>query len=180
MSYSNHLAESRAKRALGLFIGLIAATSLIISLLKYLYFRIDDGTRLGSAVATPFKNLVAGIYEQTQFLSPFWKLSPVPDLQDVLSGGNVAFLLTYVLLFVGLALKASGDSLAKRLSKIRNQIENQLIKESVRGEYARSRIEIEESIQISDSSIFHEAERLYLAPIATAIIAGVILHNIGA
>jgi len=175
MNYMEAVNKSRIKRILGFAIGLIAFLSLAVSLLKFIYFRLDDGTRFGSAIAAPFKRLVSVIYENTQFLSFLWEYSPVPNQLNLADVGNLYFLLTYVAIFIGFALKTSGDKLAKRLAKIREQIENQIIKESIKGNMARSRQEIEGSMQIPNASIFTQFKQLYVAPIITAVVAGILL-----
>ncbi|WP_426358222.1 YniB family protein [Pseudocolwellia sp. HL-MZ19] len=175
MNYRNALHRSRIKRIVGFFIGILALISLVVSLLKFLYYRIDDGSKFGAIIAKPFKNAVSLIAENTQFLNVFWENSPVPNHLDISEPANIYFLFTYVILFVGLALKASGNKMSVRLAKIRDQIEDQLIKESLSGGGARSRQEIEDSIEVPNSNLFTQFQQLYFAPIITAIIAGVII-----
>lgn len=78
-----------------------------------------------------------------------------------------------------MAFKASGDKLAIRLARIREDIENQIIKESIDGKTTRSKQEIEKSIVVPNASIFKQIQQLYVAPIVTAVIAGVLLKFSG-
>jgi len=159
----------------GFVVGILALISLAVSMLKFLYFRIDDGSRFGSAIAKPFKDAVSWIADNTQFLNFFWEHSPVPNHLNISEPENIYFLLTYGVLFIGLALKASGDKMSGRLAKIREQIEDQLMKESINGERTRSRQEIEDSIEVPNSNLFTQFQQLYIAPTITAVIAGIII-----
>ena len=144
-----------------------------------MYFKIDDGSKFGGMIAAPFKKLVSLIYENTQFLSVLWEHSPMPDHMNISDINNAYFFITYAVLFIGIALKASGRKLGRRLSKIKEQIEDQIIKESLSGNLARSREEIEDAIEIPNSSIFTQFQQLYIAPIITAVIATVIVKVLG-
>lgn len=140
-----------------------------------MYFRIDDGSKLGGIIAAPFKNIVSLIYENTQFLNVLWDYSPLPDHMNFSDINNVYFLFTYAVLFIGAALMASGRKLSRRISKIKEQIEDQIIKESLSGNIARSRQEIEDAVEIPNSSIFTQFQQLYIAPIITGVIATLIV-----
>ncbi|MBE4390714.1 yfeABCD locus regulator [Vibrio parahaemolyticus] len=179
MNYKEALNKSRVKRVLGVIIAMLALCSVAISLLKFLYWGLDDGSKLGSALSEPVKRIISIIYENTQFLNVLWNYSPIPNHLDLINIDNLYFFLTYAVLFVGVALKASGDKLAKRLAKIHEQIEDQLIKESMSGNTARSRKEIEDSVEIPNTSIFTQFQQLYIAPIVTAVVAGILLKLAG-
>lgn len=176
-----HEAKSKVwtYKIIGVLIALPAITSTIISMLKMLYFRLEDGTAMGSAIARPFKQLVSVVYENTQALALFWQNSPTPSLGELLSRQNVYFLSIYVLFFVGLAFYTSGGKLNRRLKAINQKIEDQLIAESIRGDGGRSRQQIEESIDVPSSTIFSQFHQLYIAPVIVAVIGGVCLKVIG-
>ena len=105
-----HEAKSKVwtYKIIGIFIALPAITSTVISILKMLYFRLEDGTAIGAAIARPFKQLVQVVYENTQALILFWQRSPTPTLDELLSKQNFYFLTFYILVFVGLAFFTSG------------------------------------------------------------------------
>ncbi|MBE4372811.1 yfeABCD locus regulator, partial [Vibrio parahaemolyticus] len=79
MNFYEAKRKSLFYRIVGFAIVVPCVVSTIISFLKMIYFRLDDGPRLGSAFAAPFKNLVAFIYQNTEFLMIFWKNSPTPN-----------------------------------------------------------------------------------------------------
>ncbi len=47
------------------------------------------------------------------------------------------------------------------------------------GNTARSRKEIEDSVEIPNTSIFTQFQQLYIAPIVTAVVAGILLKLAG-
>ncbi|GGZ03992.1 MULTISPECIES: YniB family protein [Shewanella] len=176
-----HEAKSKAlfKKIVGVVMALPAIISTVISVLKMLYFRLDDGTAFGGAIAMPFKQLVQLIYENTHILNIFWQHSPTPDLADLTNIQNLYFFAVYVLFFVGLAYFASGGKLSHRLKKISQKIEDQLIEESIKVAGGRNRQQIEESIEVSSSTIFSQLHQLYVAPVVTAVVGAVILKVMG-
>ncbi|MFB2649401.1 YniB family protein [Shewanella mangrovisoli] len=176
-----HEAKSKAlfKKIVGVVIALPAIISTAISVLKMLYFRLDDGTKFGSAIAKPFKQLVQLIYENTHILNLFWQHSPTPDLADFLNRQNLYFFAVYVLFFVGLAYFSSGGQLSRRLRKISQKIEDQLIEESIKGSASKNRQQIEESIEVPSSTIFSQLHQLYFAPVITAVVGAIILKLMG-
>ena len=172
-----HEAKSKVwtYKIIGVLIALPAITSTIISMLKMLYFRLEDGT----AIARPFKQLVSVVYENTQALAFFWQRSPTPILDELMSRQNVYFLVFYILVFVGLAFFTSGGNLNRRLRKINQKIEDQLIAESLKGDGGRNRQQIEDSIDVQPSTIFSQFHQLYLAPIVVAVVGGILMKIAG-
>ena len=175
MNYKSAKHKSIYQRVLGTLIGLISFTVLIISVLKFFYFRLDGDGTFSALFSNLIKKLIHIIYEKTQFLSCIWELAPVPNHLNLSDQGNIHFLSVYCIFFIGIALKSAGDKLAKRLLNIREQIEEQLIKESIHSKEPRTREEIERSISIKSTSFFSQFQQLYIAPLLTAIVAGVIL-----
>ena len=130
-------------RFIGVVISVPAIISSVVSMLKMLYFRLDSGSQLSGMIARPFKALVSFIYENTQFLNVFWKISPTPNHLQISEIGNVYFIGIYFMVFVGFAFYSVGIKLSRRLDGIKEKIENQVIEESIKGNKARSREEIE-------------------------------------
>lgn len=179
MNFKEARRKSINKRLLGVAISAPAIVSTSISLLKMIYFRLDDGSQLGSVIARPFKAFVSWVYENTQFFDFFWEKSPTPDHLHPFQIENACFIFIYLMVFVGFAFFSSGAKLSRRLSEINEKIENQLIEESMKGEGARSRMEIEQSTVVPSSSIFSQFHQLYLAPVVTGIVVAVLLELAG-
>jgi len=178
-----HYQEARKwliiKKILGAAIAIPALISTVISFLKMIYFRLDDGTQLGAALAQPFKMIVFWVYEKTQFLNFFWDHSPVPDQLNLSDIQNLYALIIYFGIFVGAALYASGHKMGARLAIIKVKIEDQLIEESVTGFNKRTREEIEQSMVIPSNSIFSQVHQLYLAPVVAGVVVATIIAIIG-
>jgi len=175
MTYRQALKQSIVKRITGFIIFIFGIVSTSISLLRMLYFNFNDSTTFGNALSNIFQKLVYIIYENTQFLSIFWKNCPTPNLSQLNNQENIYFLFLYLSIFIGVALYTSGKKLAIRLKIINKSIENQLIHESIKGDRARTRQEIEETIPVERSSLFTQVHQLYLAPLVVAIISGILL-----
>lgn len=167
------------RKSLGIFIALMALISTAISLLKMVYFRLDNGTVLSHAIAHPFQQFVNEIYIHTLYLKWFWIKSPTPNQMNLLDSQNLYFITIYVLLFIGFAFLSSGRRLSIELANINKSIENQMIEESIRGNYARSREQVEQSTQIPSLSVFSQFHQYYLAPLITAVIGAIIIKLIG-
>lgn len=179
MRYRQAVRECRIKKWGGLFLVVIASISTCISFLKMLYIGLDDGTSLGEVIARPFMQLIRLVYENTQNLSWFWVHSPDPDITKIFKIDNLCFIIVYLVIFAGLAIRASGIKLSKRIEAIHRKIEDQLIEESIKGTSARNREEIENNVNIPSSSMFSQVHQLYLAPIITAVVGGVLLKLVG-
>ena len=180
MNYKQAKQKIVVKRVVGLFIGIPALVSTVVSLLKMLYFRVDDGTQIGGMISRPLKMLVSWAYDNTQqYIGWFWRHSPTPDIANIWNPENGYFLVTYFLIFVGMAFWASGGRLADRLRDINKKIEDQIIEESIRGEKARSREQIQMETEIPSNSIFLQFHQLYLAPIIVGIILAILIKLMG-
>jgi len=168
------------KKLLYTLLYIVGLVSTAISILKMLYFKIGDEAIFGSIISAPVKRIVHFIYENTRkYINIFWDYSPAPDITNIFELGNLYFIFVYLLIFIGFALYSSGSKLAKRLKNINIDIEDQLIKESIKGNDARTRKEIENQINIPKQGIFDQVHLLYLAPIITAVVGGVILKLLG-
>lgn len=170
-------AKKRAfiKLCAGIFITALTVMSTLISMLKMLYFSMDEGYTLAGKLAGSIKNFVEVVYHNTGFLEPLWSHSPIPDFTQLTKPDNFYFFVIYLMIFVGFSFVASARKLLGRLKAIQEMIEEQLIAESIRGSLARTREEIEASVQLPRSSIFSQAHSLYLAPIFTTIVGTLVL-----
>ncbi len=154
----------------------IVATSLssAVSALKMFYFGLDSGDQLSSAIALPIKRLVYLIYENTHLLEFFWKHSPTPTPKELFANSNIAFFVIYLCIFFGMASVGSARSLSARLAEIDKEIENELIRESVKGNAPRRRQEIQEQVSVPKPGWFSQIHTLYLAPIVVGVVVAVI------
>ncbi|GLZ88093.1 hypothetical protein Pres01_41440 [Metapseudomonas resinovorans] len=161
-------------------VGLTAALPLLIlclmSVLLMIYHRLDTGSQISAAIARPFKLLVYNVYDSTRYLEPLWNHAPIPNPFQLSDSQNLYFAVVYVLLLASLSMIGAGQGLKRKLRKIDDDIEEQMIKESIRGERARSLEEIRSAIPLRQDSLWKSLHSYYVAPIVGAVIAGVILR----
>lgn len=178
MNCNQALVKSRVKRIVGLIIGLPALLSLSVSVLKFLYFGIDNGSSMGSMLATPCKWFVHWVYTHTPFLGVFWENSPVPTHATLATLENLYFAGAYAAIFIAMALRAAGHTLARRSAKMREMLNQQIIS-APHPNMARSLPELEQTVTIPDASIFKQTRQLYMAPLVTAVIGAVLFKLAG-
>ncbi|OEC34390.1 YniB-like protein [Pseudomonas cuatrocienegasensis] len=153
--------------------GLIAS---IVSAMKMIYFRLDDGTALSGMLTAPLKNLISYLYYQPWFPEWLWQICPTPNPFAITDPENIKFLVVYAAIFVGAAISAGARKSKVRLAKINEEIENELLRQSLRGEStSNSRASMEENAVIPQQSIFSQVHQLYLAPIVVTIIGALLL-----
>ncbi|WP_295848370.1 YniB family protein [uncultured Neisseria sp.] len=175
MNYNDAKRKVIIKFMCGALVSLLSAISTIISILKMFYFKLDDGTRFGSALSEIFKRITIFTYEHTTFLEFFWKHSPIVNPFDFLEKQSIQFFIIYILFFIAWAVIRSAFDLRNRLKIIDKQIEDQIIKESIKGSNI-NRKQVENNVSISLSSKIHD---LYIAPLLVAIIGAIIIKLLG-
>ncbi|WP_217540697.1 YniB family protein [Vibrio metschnikovii] len=179
MNFYEAKRKSILYRLIGFTIVVPCAISTVISFLKMIYFRLDDGSKFGSAFSAPFKNLVALIYQKTEFLMFFWENSPTPNHMHIAEPNNIPFILIYLTIFIGLTFWGVGNQLSARLKNIRKKIEDQMIEESVKGSAARTHSEITETVFVPNSGMFSSVHKLYVAPIIVAVVGAILVKVLG-
>lgn len=156
------------KRVLGWVIFIPAVISTVISILKFMYEHSDKQPGI-NAVMLDFAHVMIEMMRfNTPFLNLFWYNSPTPHFQQ---GLNVLFWIIFALIFVGLALQASGARMSRQARFVREGVENQLILEKAKGNEGLSREQIEARINVPNHTIFLQIFPLYVLP-AIIIVAG--------
>lgn len=175
MDYSTAKMQVITKRVIGVVILLISSLFMLADLLTFLYSSLDSGGPPLAQLSFSLKKLVYASYLRTQFLSPIWNNASAPNMNDLTSSGTLGFIAWYIAMFLGVSIFRSGNRLAKRLRFIDRQIEDEEIRESVKGKQRRSRKEIQDGINVPKQSISKEIHTLYIAP----LVVGVILYVLG-
>lgn len=178
MTYHQAQKRVRNRRLLGAGIALLACVVFIISLLKGLYFHFE-GVQILTGLDEIAKKTVYWIYSETQFLALFWRLVPAPSMHAPSSFSTVVLLGSYAFIFLGAAIFKSGSALAQRLKKIQEEIEDEIMRQSVSGNVSRSRIEIEQSIEVRPPSVLSQFHALYIAPVVVGIILAIFGYVVG-
>ncbi|MEQ4452547.1 YniB family protein [Kosakonia sp. YIM B13605] len=156
------------KRVLGWVIFIPAVISTIISVLKFMYDHSEKQPGI-NAVMLDFAHVIIEMMRfNTPFLNLFWYNSLTPDFHQSL---NIMFWIIYVLIFVGLALQASGARMSRQARFLREGVENQMILEKAKGPEGLTREQIEARIVVPHHTIFLQIFPLYVLPVII-IVAG--------
>ena len=156
------------KRVLGWVIFIPSVISTIISVLKFMYDHSEKQAGI-NAVMLDFAHVMIEMMRfNTPFLNFFWYNSPTPNFHQQL---NIGFWIIFVLIFVGLALQASGARMSRQTRFLRENLEDQLILEKAKGAEGLSREQIEARIVVPHHTIFLQIFTLYILPVI-CIVAG--------
>jgi hypothetical protein len=158
----------------GWIIFIPAVISTIISVLKFIYDHSEKQAGI-NAVMLDFAHVMIEMMRfNTPFLNFFWYNSPTPDFSH---GMNIAFWIIFVLIFIALALQASGARMRRQTRLIREGLEAQLILENAKGDEGLTREQIESRIVVPNHTIFLQIFTLYVLPVLM-IIAGYFLFSL--
>lgn len=168
------------KRILGWVVFIPALLSTLISVLGFIYQH-SEKTKGINAVMLDFVHVMVDMVRfNTPFLNLFWYNSPVPDVdKSLFSGANLVFIIIYILIFVGLALQASGARMSRQVKFIREGLEDQMILEQAKGSEGHTRQQLEERITLPHHTIFLQYFPLYILPIVIAVIAWFVIRLLG-
>ncbi|MFY9997071.1 MAG: YniB family protein [Leclercia sp.] len=174
MTYQQAGRVAILKLIAGWIIFIPAVISTIISVLKFIFDHSEKQAGI-NAVMLDFAHVMIEMARfNTPFLNFFWFNSPTPDFQH---GANIAFWIIYALIFIALALQASGARMRRQTRFLREGIENQLILEKAKGEEGLSREQLEARIVVPKHTIFLQISSLYVLPVLM-IIAGYFLFSL--
>ncbi|WP_460191324.1 YniB family protein [Klebsiella variicola] len=155
------------KRILGWVIFIPAVLSTLISVLKFMYEHSEKKPGI-DAVMMDFAHVMIEMMRfNTPFLNFFWYNSPLPDFHHSL---NIGFWIIFILVFVGMALQASGARMARQAQFLREGIEDQLILEQAKGAEGLSREQLAERIVVPRHTILVQYFPLYVLPVIVIII----------
>ncbi|AHG22316.1 membrane protein [Chania multitudinisentens RB-25] len=168
------------KRILGWVIFIPALLSTLVSLLSFIYQHSEKAQGI-NAVMLDFVHVMVDMMRfNTAFLNIFWYNSPVPDAgKSLLSGANLMFIIIYFLIFVGLALQASGARMSRQVKFIREGLEDQMILEQAKGSEGHTRAQLEERITLPRHTIFLQYFPLYILPVIIAVVVYFVFKLLG-
>lgn len=154
------------KRVAGWIIFIPALLSTLISLLRFVEKSQEQREGI-NAVMQDFSHVMIDMIRfNTGFLNRFWSGSPVPDFNN---GSNLLFWTIYMLIFVGLALQASGARMWRQSRHLREGIDDRMILEQARGTEGLTRQQLEEKIVMPRHTIFLQFFPLYILPVLVAV-----------
>jgi hypothetical protein len=155
------------KRVAGWVIFIPAVISTLISILKFMYEHSEKQAGI-DAVMLDFAHVMIEMMRfNTPFLNFFWYNSPQPDFHQQT---NVLFWVIYALIFVGLALQASGARMSRQAKFLREGVQDQLILEQAKGPEGLTKEQIDAKIVVPRHTIFLQIFPLYVLPIIIIVI----------
>ena len=155
------------KRIAGWVIFIPAVISTLISVLKFMYDHSEKQPGI-NAVMLDFAHVMIEMMRfNTPFLNVFWFNSPTPDFHQQL---NIGFWVIYALIFIAMALQASGARMSRQTRFLREGVEDQLILEQAKGSEGLSREQLESRIVVPHHTIFLQIFPLYILPVIVIVI----------
>lgn len=156
------------KRVVGWVIFIPAVISTLISILKFMYQHSEKQPGI-NAVMLDFSHVMIEMMRfNTPFLNFFWYNSPQPEFHQQT---NVLFWIIYALIFVGLALQASGARMSRQAKFLREGVEDQLILEQAKGPEGLTKAQLDSKIVVPRHTILLQIFPLYVLPVIV-IVAG--------
>ncbi|MCT4706279.1 YniB family protein [Enterobacteriaceae bacterium H11S18] len=156
------------KRVAGWVIFIPAVISTLISVLKFMYEHSEKQPGI-DAVMMDFAHVMIEMMRfNTPFLNFFWYNSPQPEFHQ---HTNVLFWVIFALIFVGLALQASGARMSRQATFLREGVQDQLILEQAKGAEGLNKAQLDAKIVVPRHTIFLQFFPLYILPVIV-IIAG--------
>lgn len=155
------------KRVAGWVIFIPAVISTLISILKFMYEHSEKQAGI-NAVMLDFAHVMIEMMRfNTPFLNFFWYNSPQPEFHQQV---NVLFWVIYALIFIGLALQASGARMSRQAKFLREGVQDQLILEQAKGPEGLTKEQIDAKIVVPRHTIFLQIFPLYILPVIIIVI----------
>lgn len=176
MTYQQAGRMAIVKRIMGWVIFIPALISTLVSLMVFLEKSREQRSGINAVMQDFAHVMIDMIRFNTGFFSGFWHHSPVPDFNNE---SNLLFWGIYILIFIGLAMQASGARMSRQARYLREGIENQMILENARGAEGQSRAQLEEKIVVPRHTLFLQIFPLYILPVIVAVAGYFILKLAG-
>ncbi len=167
------------KRLAGWIIFIPALLSTLISVLKFIYQHSEQNKGINAVMADFFHVIIDMLRFNTPFLNIFWYNSPQPVFAGSIFSANLLFWLIYILIFVGLALQASGARMSRQARHIREGVEDQMVLEQARGADGLSRAQLEDKIIMPRHTILLQFFPLYILPVVLAVVGYFVFKLLG-
>lgn len=176
MTYQQAGRMAILKRIAGWVICIPCVLSTLISLLKFMSQHTEKKAGINAVMMDFAHVMIDMIRFNTAFLNFFWYNSPMPDFTHQI---NLAFWIIFILIFVGMALQASGARMSRQVRFLREGLEDQLILEKAKGEDGLSKAALEEKIVIPRHTILLQIFPLYVLPVIVVVIGYVFFSLVG-
>ncbi|BET97081.1 YniB family protein [Xenorhabdus taiwanensis] len=168
-----------AKRILGWIIFVPSLLSTFVSVINLAAGQHGVKSDGVNAVLNDFLQMMAEMIKfNTPFLDFFWKHSPTPDRVAEFTGENISFFVIYMLMFMGLAMSASGLRMYRQFKFIKERIEDQMVFEHAQ-ESGVTKEQLKAKISFPSHSLFSQIFILYISPIIIGAIAYFLFKFLG-
>ncbi len=155
------------KRIAGWVIFIPALISTLVSLLKFMYQHSEKIPGIDAVLMDFAHVMIEMVKFNTPFLNVFWQHSLQPEFHH---GLNLLFWVIYILIFVGLALQASGARMSRQVRFLREGVADQLILEQAKGAEGLTREQLIARIAVPRHTILVQFFPLYILPIVLIIL----------
>ncbi|QKJ86999.1 hypothetical protein PMPD1_2051 [Paramixta manurensis] len=176
MTYQQAGRVAILKRIIGWIIFIPALLSTLISLLSFMFRHSEKKPGIDAVMLDFVHVMIDMIRFNTPFLGFFWRNAPVPEFHGA---SDALFWIIYILIFVGLALQASGARMWRQSRHLKEGVEDQMILENAKGSEGRSRQELEAKIVVPRHTIFLQIFPLYILPVIIAVVGYFVLKLVG-
>ncbi|QOV65844.1 YniB family protein [Kosakonia pseudosacchari] len=178
MNYKQAIKKIRSNRCVGVLLIFFGIAITIFSFLKYLYVKANNiaGDDLLGGLGNIIKNIILAIYNIPWIPKALWLRSPDIDPDNILSSGNILFLLFYVMIFVGVSFWSSASELSSRLEKIRIMIANEQLAASIRGEPRPDIDKVIGGVVVDKKGIYSKLHELYIAPLIVTVLGALLTY----
>jgi hypothetical protein len=141
---------------------------IIMSLIKGIYNTTGDNQII--PLANVIKRLVSALYYNVPLVPSLWQFSPNVDLQNPLTTFNINFLIIFILFVISTAVRGSGIQLYSRVRKVEIDIEDEIMKASLRSGPKLSREEMKQNVEIAPPSLLSSLHDKYGIPVITGLV----------
>ncbi|EMH1103421.1 YniB family protein [Proteus mirabilis] len=178
MSYQHAGIYAIVKRVIGWLIFIPAFISTTVSLIELAAIPRENGEGVNAVINDFFRVLAEMVQFNTPWLDFFWRHSPVPNTQIGFSQQNIIFFVIFFLMFIGLALSASGLRMYRQVKYLKENIQDQLIIERALKSGITAQ-ELEQNIKLPRHTLFTQVMVLYISPIIVIAIGYFLLKFLG-
>lgn len=178
MSYQHAGIYAIVKRVIGWLIFIPAFISTTVSLIELAAMPRANGEGVNAVINDFFRVLAEMVQFNTSWLDFFWRHSPVPNTQIGFSQQNIIFFVIFFLMFIGLALSASGLRMYRQVKYLKENIQDQLIIERALKSGITAQ-ELEQNIKLPRHTLFTQVMVLYISPIIVIAIGYFLLKFLG-
>jgi hypothetical protein len=182
MNYREASRKAWIKIVLGIIISAPAVIILSSVFIKSVFYKVylaeGSGNVLSDTYAMVVKRLMLIIYEQFPFTPQIWKITPTPDVVNLLTIRNLPFLFIYITIFIGSTFFWSGYKFKQKIRETKNYSGEEKIASTIIVEeaYLTKLRPPRREIDPKENSFWSTVRDTYILQIVIGIIVGGVLY----